>query len=249
MTLRYIIHLPNTPIQPIHLKRISTDSFFPASSGKHLPTSSLLACSSIYSYTCLASDTGLGIYKTADISSAIEAKADIFVGEIKLASPALVIKLSGSEKRVFVVTCDTVHVYDVLSILSTSHREPSYSIKESNDPICDIFPNPAIDNESCVASTKSGRLLSLLNGSTTPIPVDFQTTTACWSKKGKQLACGTTTGQIVRILLDGTVKNTIAAPNGVSSSVNHVIWVETKVFIAVYDGGTTLSYLITQAAV
>ncbi|KAI9341890.1 hypothetical protein BDR26DRAFT_859756 [Obelidium mucronatum] len=78
-------------------------------------------------------------------------------------------------------------------------------------------------------------------------------TSMCWSRKGKQLAVGDSTGSLRQIDLEGNVKNIIPMPSELTSKnlmVQHILWLEDMKFILRYsleDNKSFQTFLVTQS--
>lgn len=233
------------------LRRITTDKSLPldapaAAAASAVRPLALLACSSRYGSTALVSgSTRLLVYATQqDIVASILSSSDHAPeprSAVDLPGVPAQLKFSCDESRLFALPeagscvwlCETVPAARLLSTISVP----------AGDKVLQIYPNPGLA-DLCYAITASGALLAVDVGSSqnhefmsVPIPPGDQLiTTACWSRKGKQLACGTASGTIIRVSLDGSVKGTIPAPPALpaDSSVRHILWLENSVFLVAY---------------
>jgi hypothetical protein len=58
----------------------------------------------------------------------------------------------------------------------------------------------------------------------------------CWSRKGKQIAVGTSDGSIIQVKLDGEIAATITGDGVEGLKVQELLWLENKLFLAFYTG-------------
>ncbi|KDN41082.1 hypothetical protein K437DRAFT_249803 [Tilletiaria anomala UBC 951] len=75
----------------------------------------------------------------------------------------------------------------------------------------------------------------------TGLAAPSRVTSICWSVKGKQLALGLVTGEIVQFTPAGEQKDTIVKPEGLSANfcVADLRWIENHVFLATYSSAAS----------
>ncbi|KAK9659874.1 hypothetical protein K7432_018346, partial [Basidiobolus ranarum] len=148
------------------------------------------------------------------------------------------VRLSADELTLVIGTSTgDILLYDIPTLKQQNGNVDPYKTISLGNPIRDIRPNP---------SAKPTQLAVLLSDSNLKF-VDFSGevqqvgstyTAICWSRKGKQIACGNTQSEVFLIACDGTTKGSIQPPPSIVETphyVESIYWLENTVFNIVYN--------------
>ncbi|KAJ2664855.1 hypothetical protein IWW48_000469 [Coemansia sp. RSA 1200] len=220
--------------------------------------SKLLAISNTYGYVVAGTPDGLSVFTTADAMKALSKGASKGTNTavtldsrktISLAAfggkPPTHVDISADELRVIVATSNgQVLVFSASSLMQgSSATERSIAI---GSELRDLRANPLDAPTTAAALTLSGELLALdiSDGSFKtlfePQKDEERITSICWSRKGKQIACGDVSATLTqRLPTDGTPKRVIEPQTDDGNilgefSVLAVDWIDTYTFFVVY---------------
>ncbi|KAJ1733389.1 hypothetical protein LPJ61_001588 [Coemansia biformis] len=217
--------------------------------------SRLLAVSNTYGYIVAGTPKGLSVFMTADaqdeLSKGVSKGTNTAVTlsarkEIDLSAHGKVthVGISADELSVLAATVrGSLLVFAAAALVGQGDGTPAKVIRVGQE-IRDMRPNPQDAPTSVAVLTLAGDVLivDMAQGtSKTIVPASSPRVTAiCWSRKGKQIACGDTRATLThRSPSDGSIKSTIAAlatedaiPDG--AAVLAVEWMAASCFFAVY---------------
>ncbi|OAJ41146.1 hypothetical protein BDEG_24791 [Batrachochytrium dendrobatidis JEL423] len=122
------------------------------------------------------------------------------------------------------------------SIQASAAPTPKTSTKVDRGDILDILPNPEFMPDIVAVLTADYRLCFIHLTGTVTLVDSPNITAISWSRKGKQIACGTKNGHILRITPNGEVKRDIPNPPQLETgSVSQILWLEDRVLVGVYS--------------
>ncbi|GAC97179.1 hypothetical protein PHSY_004764 [Pseudozyma hubeiensis SY62] len=144
-----------------------------------------------------------------------------------------------------------IAAWSVSGLVDGTQLEPSFVLQPPTPglSLIDLAPNPSDRPELAVALYRQDGTPGVQSG--TPIMLNLNSgsfgaqldstgsraTAVCWSVKGKQVAVGLESGEIVQITPEGEPKDRIARPESLQGSyyVSDLRWLENHVFVATYN--------------
>ena len=151
-------------------------------------------------------------------------------------SPSHVSFTSSGEFLVVVLINGTLCTFETMKI-KEKQTEPKSKTDLSNGTVKAIQCNPG-ENEMLVAvlfDNKQICMVDIQEPWLSSEPFTKQAVSCCWSKKGKQIAVGLETGDIIQYTPTGVEKKRIAAPEDAGGcEVQSLYWIETRLFLASY---------------
>ncbi|KAJ3108934.1 hypothetical protein HDU97_009667 [Phlyctochytrium planicorne] len=214
-------------MQFLQLHEIQSGARFKLASTYSEEARAPIAVSNIYGYVLYAIDDGFGFSYTRKIREELAASKKNSTADLK---PDVVV--NGPTVSHIRLSCDELNVLDPKTKYSTLYKDKADAF------LIDILPNPGSSPSNFAALTQAGEVVfGDFDGTTSTHDLDGAC--ICWSRKGKQLAVGTNSGQILQVKPDGTVCNTVTAPD-LDKDASHistiaVLWLEDKVFVVVYE--------------
>ncbi|KAJ8326502.1 hypothetical protein O5D80_005250 [Batrachochytrium dendrobatidis] len=211
--------------------------------------SSLLVCSAKYGLTVYSTMNGFAIAYSADIVNTISnapqhskpsLPSESVLVSVQLDSNQSVthLRLSFDQNLIIVATTQSMILsYSVPDLLKASAAPtPKTSTKVDRGDILDILPNPEFMPDIVAVLTADYRLCFIHLTGTVTLVDSPNITAISWSRKGKQIACGTKNGHILRITPNGEVKRDIPNPPQLETgSVSQILWLEDRVLVGVYS--------------
>ncbi|KAJ1920810.1 hypothetical protein H4219_001046 [Mycoemilia scoparia] len=211
----------------------------------------LLAISQTYGFMLAGTPSGLSFIKSHDAAEAVindnnPSKMVPFPQKIEVDltkwGSITHISLSGDSTKTFIAFAGGLLLtLDTFSIPKNQNLTP---LKETrfNDEIFDVRPNPDEASPLTAVLFKSNKVLIINSqtGEETSFPNKDKFTSISWSRKGKQIACGTSLGNIVQFTSAGVEKNRYPGPPPTDDAdltecaVLSLEWVDNMVFLAVY---------------
>ncbi|TPX49252.1 hypothetical protein SeLEV6574_g01575 [Synchytrium endobioticum] len=224
---------------------------------------SLLAVSNKYGYVVYATHQGFGFAYTTAVASAFKNTAKRQIGTLPNKKTFAVshgvihfVRLSADNLTLIIgVDSRSVLLYDVPDIVKAADGANVQPYKEHifNDAesIRDIRPNPETFGEVIAVLLSNGTLKSMkLDGSVSDMK-QSNVSAISWSPRGKQLACGLRSGDIVFITPKGTQKGTLSKhPVLENVKVHELLWFENSVYVIVYstdDGDITIAVVLQES--
>ncbi len=146
----------------------------------------------------------------------------------------------------------TIAAWSVSGLVEGNKLDPLFVLQPPSPglSLIDLVPNPSDRPELAVALYRQeGGSSGVESG--TPIMVNLNSgsfgaqldatgsraTAVCWSVKGKQVAVGLETGEVVQVTPEGEPKDRIAKPESLDGSyyVSDLRWLENHIFVATYN--------------
>ncbi|KAH9246257.1 hypothetical protein BASA81_016212 [Batrachochytrium salamandrivorans] len=229
---------------------------------------SLLVCSNKFGFTVYGTLEGFAVVASSDLLNTIrgapshsrppvDRSTTVHINVLLTAKgPVTHLRLSADELSLVVATADgSLLVYPMAAFFKPSSDSfkntidptsttiaPIFTTHISGGAIIDIAPNPD-SLPGLVAVLSADRRVHFVDLSGTVTLVATENITAfSWSRKGKQLACGTADGKILQISPSGEVKREIPRPSVPlpdAAQVLQVLWVEDRVFVAIFAETST----------
>ncbi|KAJ1342386.1 hypothetical protein BSLG_003071 [Batrachochytrium salamandrivorans] len=229
---------------------------------------SLLVCSNKFGFTVYGTLEGFAVVASSDLLNTIrgapshsrppvDRSTTVHINVLLTAKgPVTHLRLSADELSLVVATADgSLLVYPMAAFFKPSSDSfkntidptsttiaPIFTTHISGGAIIDIAPNPD-SLPGLVAVLSADRRVHFVDLSGTVTLVATENITAfSWSRKGKQLACGTADGKILQISPSGEVKREISRPSVPlpdAAQVLQVLWVEDRVFVAIFAETST----------
>ncbi|KAI8820640.1 uncharacterized protein EV422DRAFT_567535 [Fimicolochytrium jonesii] len=210
---------------------------------KVLSEVSLLAVSTQYGFAILGTTKGFayttlsGVRQTLTSSKKGTVVPLANVVHVPLDEVVVNVKLSADELSILICTASgKLHVYDPRHV-AQNKTQSSKTISLRN--VLNILPNPRELPHlvAVLCSDGQGQIVDI-KGSAKPGELSaYRITSMCWSKKGKQLACGLQDGTIVQVTPEGSEKKRIGVPPNLdfSASVSSILWIDTTTFVLAYS--------------
>ncbi|PWA01160.1 hypothetical protein BB558_002737 [Smittium angustum] len=222
-----------------------------------------LAISNKYGYIVACQDYSIFFLYTKDVYSALQRKSEssllngeiidtnsVVISKIESSNNAIIthISITGSEDMIIVAT-STNHVYLFKAAdLAKGNAQPTMTTK-LNSVLVDLKPNPdpSSSTVALLLSNKSVKIFNTTDPSATTALGDLtDATSICWSRKGKQIAVGTSGGAIKTLTTAGVVKRIIKVTENNSDdklAVLFLSWLDDQTFLTVcgseFDIGQT----------
>ncbi|KAI9348779.1 hypothetical protein DFJ73DRAFT_428906 [Zopfochytrium polystomum] len=243
----------------LQLKQIPLDAKLSVSSDFEPfdSTTQLVAISNIYGYVVLGRAQGFGFANTADVRNTMSASQKGTVTALDAIVPVDVqdgrvclLSLSADQKTVVVGTSTGAILLFDAGKLAAGATMPSKKLDVTSSQLKKVSPNPEAYPDTIAVLTMGGEVFFVDSaGTSRRLPVEA--TAISWSRRGKQLACGTKDGKIVQLNLEGVVKNETPPPEGLveGAKMGELLWLEDKVFLAVYSDAeevTSLIYVVSR---
>lgn len=208
---------------------------------------SVFVVSNTYGYFVAGQNEGFIIDKLSSLRSAFE-KGEVNASNdyneaarVEISGETLShIRLSADELTVIVgLRGGLIHLYSVTKLLAKTKGAKPIAILDLGSEVMDIRPNPAVDRGGLMAVLLDNRTIKMTNmedGSITATLDKHKYTAMAWSSKGKQIMCGTENGRLYQIDPEGALKREhLPNPDNDGHQVTTVAWLETSVFIVVYN--------------
>ncbi|TPX72537.1 hypothetical protein CcCBS67573_g05788, partial [Chytriomyces confervae] len=207
----------------------------------------LLAVSNKLGYVVFGTTRGFGLALSSAVQKSvlqgakgssllIDGQVDVEVNKDSVTQ----IRLSANEELIYIGSLSgLVLIFKAASVIS-GDTVPFKSFKNPVGGWMILQPNPDSFPNLCAVITSSGALYMLNEESDEFKLLEkvARVSVMCWSKKGKQLAIGDRDGTLKQVSPDGVIKNVITSPpqlNGSKVSVNHLSWLEDKIFLVIYS--------------
>ncbi|KAI8836205.1 hypothetical protein BJ741DRAFT_191832 [Chytriomyces cf. hyalinus JEL632] len=207
----------------------------------------LLAVSNKLGYVVFGTTRGFGLALSSAVQKSvlqgakgssllIDGQVDVEVNKDSVTQ----IRLSANQELIYIGSLSgLVLIFKAASVIS-GDTVPFKSYKNPVGGWMILQPNPDSFPTLCAVMTSSGALY-MLNEESDEFKLLEKVagvSVMCWSKKGKQLAIGDWDGALKQVSPDGVIKNVITPPpqlNGSKLSVNHLSWLEDKIFLVIYS--------------
>ncbi|CEP14626.1 hypothetical protein [Parasitella parasitica] len=207
---------------------------------------SLLACSSKYGYFVAATAKGFCLGQTEKLRKTIyqtvkgEAVPFNELIEVEVKQEKVHhISLSADQLELLVsVSAGTILTYSVHDIVQQKENASPSKTYSEGCGIISFQPNPEAYPDIIAIRTVKNQCKLIQNKSVLATMDDVHS--ICWSHKGKQIACGSSNGTITTYNLQGEKKVEIKPPAAFQGGeescrvVESIIWLENKLFFAVY---------------
>eukprot|EP00842_Homolaphlyctis_polyrhiza_P000111 jgi/Hompol1/10/HPOL_001306-RA len=158
------------------------------------------------------------------------------------AKPLSFIRLSADELSIIAVCESTLAVFDVATIAAVapgkSSIAPIASVNIEGGDILDMRPNPEfLPSAVAVLSSDNRVRIVHLDGNIVVLPTT-DVTAICWSRKGKQIACGTRSGHVVKATPAGEIKKDDKPPptsDVAGFIIKELVWLDDRVVLAIFS--------------
>ncbi|KAJ3024111.1 hypothetical protein HKX48_006467 [Thoreauomyces humboldtii] len=232
-------------LQSLQLKALQVEAKLNVSSAL-LDTpvhASLLAVSSLYGYVVCGTTKGFAFAYLKDVRTALKDA----VKNTKVCLPDLIefavtdsrvhhVKLSADE--LVIVICTAAGILSLYDIKPAGQGKIPTLLKQFSlsGPALEVLPNPSESPDTAAVLLENGtvQIISFTEAKTV-LPL-AAVKSICWSKKGKQLACGLKDGSITQMTPEGIEKKRIPKPSalGAEYEVFHIHWPEASMFMVFY---------------
>ncbi|TPX33326.1 hypothetical protein SmJEL517_g03693 [Synchytrium microbalum] len=257
---------PELQAEFLQFVALQEDSRIKISDSYTVPShAALLAVSNKYGFCVYATHQGFGFVYTTDIVAAFKNVSKRQVGTLSNKKDLNVsngivqfVRLSADSLTIVIgIDSGSILLYDVPEIVKATDVSTIQPYRQHKfgdaDSIRDVKPNPETFGDVIAVLLQDGTLKSMKLDGTIADLKQIDVTSISWSPRGKQLACGLSSGDLVLITPDGTSKGTVAKHLALGSSqvkVHDLLWFENSVYGIIYvsnDGDITVATVVQES--